>query len=592
VSWPASIAVSILTGIVGLVAGGLVAGLAVEWYRISSFEGGAGYFVVGLALLAGLVGAILGLATSRLVAGSPDPGFLKSLAIASGLLLGTIGAIGGIARLLADIPPEIDGDQLFLAFELQWPAGAEDPRNLPGLGYARLGASSGGVMRKSEPGVLFTADASLADGRWRVPGAAPVFTSRSKRVLLLGVGEQQLAGFEVPLPGHPGPDQQRWSEWLPRARPGSPPLPDGFRYRFRVLRQSEPLRTDTIGPFVVSTISGYFFQAAESDALASNSTFRIAVGNQPIVVDAEFDGVAVLPGASPALLVQTEGNHLYLIATEGDSTPPRSLGTGGSLADAKLITADSALFRSTRRRTTARGWIDHQTFSRPGLYDLGNRILDTRDRAAYPLEDPEGIYPLDTPGLIGLSPDEQSVVWLAHQGSEEMPVLGVTDFRANASYRLPIDRRRMRYNHHADLDPGWVAHHFEWQRAAGADRLAERKGFVPLAYRGDLTVGKAGEYASYDLRPAGTPLRDTLVEILVREFAAERLDDEPGSYQRKVRIDGKVLTVSAIASGSSGFVSVGTEYRQADPALMTRIATRVDALLATREYDSLFAPPD
>ena len=49
-SWLASIAIALLTAAVGLMLGGYLASLAVGWYRVSSFEGGAGYFVVGLAL--------------------------------------------------------------------------------------------------------------------------------------------------------------------------------------------------------------------------------------------------------------------------------------------------------------------------------------------------------------------------------------------------------------------------------------------------------------------------------------------------------------------------------------------------------------
>jgi hypothetical protein len=55
-SWLASFVVALLTAAVGLVLGGYLASLAVGWYRVSSFEGGAGYFVVAFALLGFVVG--------------------------------------------------------------------------------------------------------------------------------------------------------------------------------------------------------------------------------------------------------------------------------------------------------------------------------------------------------------------------------------------------------------------------------------------------------------------------------------------------------------------------------------------------------
>lgn len=40
---------------------GTVAGLAVDWYNVSSFEGGAGFFVVGMALVGLIAGFLIGL---------------------------------------------------------------------------------------------------------------------------------------------------------------------------------------------------------------------------------------------------------------------------------------------------------------------------------------------------------------------------------------------------------------------------------------------------------------------------------------------------------------------------------------------------
>jgi len=118
VSWPGSIAIALLTGVVGVLAAGYVANLAVSWYRVSSFEGGAGYMVVGLALVGGVAGVVVGLVASRTV----GSGFLKALGAAEGSILALVAVVGLTARTRADVPPEIDGKELLLVVEVQWPA--------------------------------------------------------------------------------------------------------------------------------------------------------------------------------------------------------------------------------------------------------------------------------------------------------------------------------------------------------------------------------------------------------------------------------------------------------------------------------------
>src|SRR5512138_176683 len=58
-SWLASLAIALATAAGGLVLGGYLASLAVGWYRVSSFEGGSGYFVVVFALLGFGVGLVV-----------------------------------------------------------------------------------------------------------------------------------------------------------------------------------------------------------------------------------------------------------------------------------------------------------------------------------------------------------------------------------------------------------------------------------------------------------------------------------------------------------------------------------------------------
>jgi hypothetical protein len=241
-SWLGSIFVGVLTGALALVCAGVVANACVSWYRVSSFEGGSGYFVIGIALLGGIAGLVAGIVTARVVAAGAHPTFLRGLGLAWALVAAVAALAAGVAWLRADIPPEIGGRELDLEVEVRLPAGeATPPAELAGDAYVSLGSTSGGTLRASQRGELAVAQARLEDGRWVVPGSVLVFTTRGGRVLDVVLGGETRAGFLVPLPGRPGEQHERWSDWLPHPRPGQPPWPDSkCSYRFRVRRVEPP----------------------------------------------------------------------------------------------------------------------------------------------------------------------------------------------------------------------------------------------------------------------------------------------------------------------------------------------------------------
>ena len=122
-SWLSTICIAVLTGVLGLFAAGFIGAGCVSWYRISGFEGKSGYFMAAIALLGGILGTIIGFATSRLLAAGAAPGFLKGLGLSWGIVL----LVGGVAALvswmLADIPPKLNGQTLELEVEIRLPAG-------------------------------------------------------------------------------------------------------------------------------------------------------------------------------------------------------------------------------------------------------------------------------------------------------------------------------------------------------------------------------------------------------------------------------------------------------------------------------------
>ena len=243
-SWPISIFVALLTGALGLLAGGLIMNACIGWYRISSFEGKSGYALVAVALLGGLLGLIVGLVTSRMLTGEGLTGFLKGVGIAWGLVLAIAAIVTGITWSLADIPPTIDGKELMLDVEIKLPVDVtQSPAQGQGESSLALGSVVNHTQRKSESGELRPADARLDAGRWVVPGSVHVFTMRGLRSITVQVNGPPAFGFIIPLPARPGREFAEWSEWEPRPPAPNPPWPDGkpcFRFRVTPIEPPPP----------------------------------------------------------------------------------------------------------------------------------------------------------------------------------------------------------------------------------------------------------------------------------------------------------------------------------------------------------------
>lgn len=386
-TWLASIGVAILTGVATMLLAGVLASLAVDWYRVSGMEGASGYFVAGLAIVGLVGGFLIGLIASRIVAAGADPGFVRALLVSLSVSLGLTGAIGGVARLLADVPPRIDGEMLVVAIEVRYPASRKtSPAGDTAAGKLTLHSipAFSHTVRISENGPYWKEDARESDGHWIVPGAVTLFTERGKRMLEVNPDDATHFGFLVPIARRPGNATLDWSEWMPRARPGSPPLPDQMSIRFRIRRQSDVIRTEKAGGFEVGTMPGYYYdtQADGKFVIASNGSFAIGWNGTPVpVVDGARLGGVAATGHGLVVLAQpadSESSCFYLTAT---ATGPRSdsLGSCGTYTiEAVALTNDTTRFKAGRRQDRIPGRIDRLTFAESGPFLLGKTLLDTQ----------------------------------------------------------------------------------------------------------------------------------------------------------------------------------------------------------------------
>jgi hypothetical protein len=526
------------------------------------------------------------------------------LGISHGVLFGLLLTVGSVAFVLADIPPKIDGETLMLAVELRWPPNAPSPATIPGEPTLELGSITrmSHTQRASSTGPLWTSDAKLVDGHWVVPGAVDIFTTRGRLSLVARIDSTKSFGFLIPLWGRPHRKDMQWTDWLPKYAPGAQRMPDGIEYRYRVQKRSEPVRTETIGPFEVQTIAWYFYNESMETGkvvLATNGRFAVRHGGQTITVDAKqaeseasepklerADGVAVIGGRSqPGLLVHFVDNSsqgpCYVLTDQGGQLETTYI-PHCSAAAGSVLTTDSAAFRDGDRKTP-RGRIDYITFEKPGLYSVGYSVLDSRRLTTYTYEFPEGFSPFPAVSPLGISPDERSFVRFGsvYSGDNRTSV-AVMNFVDNKSYSLPVDEARMRYPALESIDPAWLMHHFEWHKGSGgADSLVERKSFVPLPYHTRPVAG-----SGYWLEPAQQPLRDAVIDFIVAEFKGEKVPVAEYAYEYPVKIGTDTINVAYGETGN--YVAISLPTGGTNKALLETIVHRLDAALATGKYDDMF----
>lgn len=241
-TWLTSLGVALISGVAGLFLTGFIANACVSWYRISSFEGKSGYFVVFTALVGAVAGAIIGLVTARIVATGTDPGFLKGL----GCALGVIAALAGIATLLcrlgADIAPTLDGKDLEIEIEVRCPKGFQWPK--PDEHGANAGVYLPGGRRLPTT-ELRVKEIKTVDGQLIVPAIVPLTTSSSRKFLEVRLNAEHNLLFNLPLRSHPRAADCEWSKWVESGWDAGKPEPSkeakfNARYRVRMVEPPPP----------------------------------------------------------------------------------------------------------------------------------------------------------------------------------------------------------------------------------------------------------------------------------------------------------------------------------------------------------------
>lgn len=375
-TWLISLGVALLSAVAGLFVAGLIANATVSWFHISSREGASGYHVLFLALAGGVAGFLLGLVTSRLIASHYGPGFVRELGAALALVLTLGGLSAAICRLVADVPPRIDGSRLLLDVEFRFPAGTNPARPPTSEGEWRftLGSLAGRTRRTFEHGQVRSKDARLEDQRWIVPAEVLLFTERGGRIISLEQDNKDVGGFLVSLPARPGQKFLVWSPWLPHQQADGQGWPTTrMSYRFRLRKEPPPVPPQSPADFEAEKAAE---REAEFAAIPAGAPIQrwIPYLDQKAQSERALQRIAERPGLAQELRqlalgenAELAGNALRLITRLPKPSPdliPVVTDTGLNIAErirrfnASTVETDPHYLGAADVSLRFHGWID------------------------------------------------------------------------------------------------------------------------------------------------------------------------------------------------------------------------------------------
>jgi hypothetical protein len=245
----ASWLVTFFSGVLSAVAGGLgmlgIATLCVKWYRISSFEGGSGYFVVGLALLGFIGGFVVGLIAARVGYMQIGPHWYIQIATSLGTVACLLLVVLTYSYLESDHVLEQGGRGLVVAWEVRLPKpNPSDPFDYKGNPQEwpdselrlQLVSIFRGAPRGFSEAEFDRLKFHLEGDQWILPAKVPLFTSKGDFCVNLTLGGRD-DGFWPPLSAFPSDADFSWSPWYRTNKSQDKPTDfAAVMYRFRYER--------------------------------------------------------------------------------------------------------------------------------------------------------------------------------------------------------------------------------------------------------------------------------------------------------------------------------------------------------------------
>ena len=191
-NWRVFLLASLPAPILGILCGVYIGDLQIRWFHLGGASGSQAYRPIAWALYGAILGLVVGLITARNFAPQDTAAGFRSAAISTGAVLAFALLALGVSRYFAHISPTMDGQALTLQIEVRLPAGQAKPvapTKQPNESYATITSyiylNSVSTLGR-DLGVYGNFDLPATreeQGRWIVPGHAPMETSRGQRAL-------------------------------------------------------------------------------------------------------------------------------------------------------------------------------------------------------------------------------------------------------------------------------------------------------------------------------------------------------------------------------------------------------------------------
>lgn len=364
-----------------------------------------------------------------------------------------------------------------------------------------------------------------------------------------------------------------------------------------------PDKVEVFGPFEVVTHTYRFMTGWNEGRLGTGTgeNYSLRHRGKPFAFEGKagmwgdqtfryevFNSAVTFPSPEPAVLLNVgdpnNTNFYYLVREEGGKAAAQYLGQSSGGVSAEWLDPPPGAVPEEKDVGLHRGRLEGGRWLLLGEHT----VLDTRTLRGHALVPAKGFSVNQFKPAIAMSPDGGNFVRFGYSmESSSAPMLAVYEIESGASYTLPVDPARMRYNDWPEIDAAWLDHHFEWRKAEGGRlRLAERAGFTPLPYRGSLKLDPLDGYREYNLQPVRPEMRDRVIAFLEREYGAKL--QPRGQYETSDTFLVGERKIYVMQNG--GALGVWMD-RGTDTRLVEDFAKRFDAVLATGELDGLFETP-
>lgn len=348
-NWLLSIFVGLCAAILTTIISGTAADSWSKWLHVSTREGAAGYWVVMMALLGGVIALVLGISIARGWLLSA-PNFWSALGTTLGITTAVTLIITGILWLATDHAPRIEGRPIEIQAELRFPSGTTLEAARRAQGYATIALDLAGDT--SGIGYFDLETAKEIEGRVTLPITLEVQTSAPKKLFNIVLTDGPSLYFPLSFGSKPAPKDYEWSGWLV---PEQGEATYALRYRVHIVPPPPPPLTDEQQEAAALAQKEAELRALAPDAPLAQWLVFTRYGTQQPIIDAAIAAIRARPNfAADMTHEMLDGEHEAsrdaLRALEHLQPPPAELSTSvaevgkriaQSLRDLEKETADT-----------------------------------------------------------------------------------------------------------------------------------------------------------------------------------------------------------------------------------------------------------